>query len=565
MVDPAANPHSDRAPDRAASDRRAPPDRRLVATALSSPRVDGGVARRLGVALLLLAVIAGVSGAALDAPRSARGASDEARVLLGAPSTLDPAAAGDSGSSAVIGQLFESLTAMDPGLNVKPALAASWEILDGGRRVVFRLRPDLTFSDGSPLGAGDVVRSWLRIIDPGAPSPLASLMLDVTGARDYLAGRTIDPASIGLRAVGDTVEVDLVRPAADFVSIVASTTFAVVPDEVDGDPLAAARDFVGSGGYVLDAVEDDRLIVRANERYWAGRPAIGSVHLINDLAGGSIVAAYEAGDLDYTPVSGIDAPWIRYDETLGPDLREETTPSVSYLAFDTARPPFDDVRVRRAFGAAVDWRRIVALSDPDAIVATGLVPPGIPGRSERDFLPVHDPATARDLLDAAGYPDGAGFPDVAIVSTGFGLAGAVIEDLRRELGIELRHETIDFDVLSDRLIDDPPSIWTLGWIADYPGPNDFLGVLLRSDEANNHGGWSSREFDAALDRALSAATPKDAQAGFDAAQVILQRDVPLVPLQYDAGWALARAGLLGANLDGLGNLRLAGLAWEDGS
>lgn len=536
-----------------------------MAATLSAARRPAGTTRRFGVALLCIAVGAAVAGLVLDAPGSARGASDEARVLIGAPATLDPAAAGDSGSSAVIAQLFETLTAMDPGLNVRPALAASWDILDGGRRVVFRLRPDLAFSDGSPLGASDVVRSWLRIIDPDTPSPLASLMLDVVGAREYLAEGNADPASVGLRAVGDTVEVDLVRPAADFVSIVACTTFAVVPERVDANPLSAADGFVGSGGYVLDAVGADRLTLRANERYWAGRPAIGTVHLVNDLGGRSIVAAYEAGDLDYSPISGIDAPWIRYDETLGPDLREETTPSVSYLAFDTARPPFDDVRVRQAFGRAVDWRRIVALSDPDAVVATGLVPPGIPGRSDGDYLPVHDPEAARELLADAGYPDGRDFPDVAIVSSGFGLAGAVIDELRRELGIELRYETVDFEVLTERLESEPPSIWTLGWIADYPGANDFLGVLLRSGEANNHGGWSSAEFDEALDRALSAPTPEQAQAGFDDAQAILQRDVPLVPLQYDAGWALARPGLLGANLDGLGNLRLAGLAWEDGS
>jgi oligopeptide transport system substrate-binding protein len=538
----------------------------LVAAILSASRRHRGATRRLGVALLCIALGTGIAAVALDAPGRARGASDEVRVLLGTPATLDPAAAGDSGSSAVIGQLFETLTAMDPGLNVRPALAASWEILDGGRRVVFHLRPDLVFSDGSPLHAADVVRSWLRIIDPDRPSPLASLMLDVTGARDYVAGRTTDPSSVGLRADGDTVEVDLVRPAADFVSIVACTTFAVVPERIDPYPLSTARTpFVGSGGYVLESVGADRLTLVANERYWAGRPAIGTVHLVNDLGGRSIVAAYEDGDLDYSPISGLDAPWIRYDETLGPDLREETTPSVTYLAFDTLRPPFDDVRVRRAFGAAVDWRRIVALSDPDAVVATGLVPPGIPGRSEGDYLPVHDPDAARDLLADAGFPGGRGFPDVAIMSSGFDLAGAVIEDLRRELGIEIRHETVDFEVLTERLVDDPPAIWTLGWIADYPGANDFLGVLLRTGEANNHGGWSSPEFDAALDRALSAATPAEAQAGFDDAQAVLQRDVPLVPLQYDAGWALARPGLLGANLDGLGNLRLAGLAWQDGS
>jgi ABC-type transport system substrate-binding protein len=523
-----------------------------------------GARGRLGLAALAIAGLLLGAGVALDAPGDARGAGDEARILMGAPSTLDPAASGDAGSSLVIAQLYETLTAVDATLTVRPALARSWEILDGGRRIVFHLRPNLTFSDGSPLTASDVVRSWLRVIDPDRPSPLASLMLDVVGARDYLAGRTGDAADVGIRAAGETVEVDLVRAAADFPSVVACTTFAVVPEDLPPDVVGAARDFVGSGGYVLDGIEADRLVLQANERYWAGRPAIGTIQLVNDLGGRSTVAAYEAGDLDYTPVSSIDAPWIRYDETLGPDLREETAPVVSYLAFDTGEPPFDDVRVRQAIGAAVDWRRIVRLGDAGE-VATGLVPPGIPGRSETDFLPLHDPDRARSLLADAGYPGGRGFPETAIVSTGGGYIGAILADVRRELGIDIRFEAVDFDVLTTQLDTDPPAAWTLAWVADYPGANDFLGVLLRSGESNNHGGWSSPDFDAALERALSATTGEEATAGFDDAQEIMRRDVPLVPLAYDQSWSLSRAGLLGALPDGLGNLRLAGLAWAAGS
>ena len=110
------------------------------------------------------------------------------RILSGEPTTLDPAAQGDAGSAAITAQLFESLTAFDANLQVRPALAASWEFADGGRQVTFHLRPDLTFSDGSPLRPSDVVRSWLRLIDPAHPSPLASIALDIAGADAYLRG-----------------------------------------------------------------------------------------------------------------------------------------------------------------------------------------------------------------------------------------------------------------------------------------------------------------------------------------------------------------------------------------
>ena len=116
---------------------------------------------------------------------------------------------------------------------------------------------------------------------------------------------------------------------------------------------------------------DTVLTLHANEHYWAGRPAIGTIELVGDLGGRSEVEVFEAGDLDYAPISSFDATWIAYDQTLGPQLREVPSMSVEYYGFDTTRPPFDDVRVRRAFGMAVDWRRIAALGSTDGDVRGG--------------------------------------------------------------------------------------------------------------------------------------------------------------------------------------------------
>ena len=109
-----------------------------------------------------------------------------------------------------------------------------------------------------------------------------------------------------------------------------------------------------------------------------------------------------------TPRSpGIDASWLAYDETLGPQLRQVGSLSVAVLRVRHDRAPFDDPRVRQAFGEAVDWRRMAALSGADgtAQVANSMVPPGIPGRSDADFLPRLRPCRgARALLAKAGYP-----------------------------------------------------------------------------------------------------------------------------------------------------------------
>jgi ABC-type oligopeptide transport system substrate-binding subunit len=528
--------------------------------ALSGPR-RARLLVATGIVAILVAVggLAGGRGPAQDA-RAADG--DEASLLFGVPNTLDPAHQSDIGSAAFGAQLYESLTAFDTSLTLRPALAASWDVADDGTQVVFHLRDGLVFSDGSPLGAEDVVGSWLRVIDPDDPSLLASLFLDVRGAFDYITGATSDPADVGLRADGRDVVVDLDRPGADFPAIVASPTFGIVPPAVwrDGRDIDGGVS-VGSGGYVVDAVTEDEYTLVANEHYWAGPPAIATVHLLTNIGGRSPVEAFEDGDLDYTDIGPYDASWIRFDASLGPQLRLVPSLSLSYVGFTTTAPPFDDERVRQAFGAAVDWTRLVELgSSGDEIPADSMVPPGIPGGGDRSWLPAHDPDRARELLAAAGYPAGAGFPEVRFAAGGLPYAEGAVADLERELGVTVLIE--EYDDHFGRLHDDPLPMWTLGWIADYPGPNDFLGVLLETGSSNNYGHWSSPAFDAAIADALATRDPDEALAAYERALAAVRDEVPVIPIAYGDGWALSRDGLLGAGQNGMGILRIAGMAWQ---
>jgi oligopeptide transport system substrate-binding protein len=524
----------------------------------SHPRSGRPSGSRTGTALLVAATVATLAALAIwPVPSGVRGAAkDDVAILSGEPTSYDPAAQGDIGSAAVTAQIFEGLTAVDPGLSVRPALASSWDVSDGGRRIVFHLRPGLTFSDGSPLTASDVVRSWLRLIDPRSPSPLASLVVDVEGAEDYLRGRSRDPASVGLRATGGDVEVRLSHPEAEFPSVVAGPSFGIVPAG------AAPDGRIGSGGYVLAGTSATEITLQANDRYWAGRPAIRTVRLVTSLGGRSPVDAFDKGDLDYTGISAFDASWIAYDPDLGPHLRTVPSLSVEYLGFDVRQRPFDDVRVRRAFALAVDWPRLVRLaSTGDDLPATSMVATGVPGRSERDFGQHADPDQARQLLADAGYPQGRGFPDVTYLSGGTAIDEGIIRQLHDNLGIAVRYETMDFGPYFTRLQQDPPAIWSLGWTADYLGPNDFLGVLLGTGASNNYGHWSSTAFDRAIIEAGAATDPASARAAFDRAEEIVHDEVPVVPISYSSGWALSREGLQGATQNGLGYLRVAGLVW----
>jgi oligopeptide transport system substrate-binding protein len=511
-----------------------------------------------------LLAIAFVSGRGTPPPAEPASRPDDVALVIDGQATLtwDPARAGDAGSAALLAQVWEGLTTWDQDGRLKPALAQDWQVDADGLGITFRMRPGITFSDGSPILASDVVASWMRIIDPAAPGPLTGLLDDIEGVAAYLAGEA-DAASVGIEAEGDdVVRVRFVRPASWFPSAVASPTFAIVPPGL-GDGAAGPippDGLVVSGAYLPVSQGAEGVRLEANQRYWAGTPAIRTILHRTESSEGP-VDAFQAGSVDLVPISALDARWVAYDRELGPQLRGTQDLAVQYLGFDTTRPPFDDVRVRQAFAWAVDWRRLVELSDPDSIPATSIVPEGIELRGEGDFSPRHDAEAARAALAAAGYPGGVGFPDVTLVTSGTVYDAAIAAELRRELGVELGSEVMPFGEFTRRLDEDPPAMWQLGWAADFPHPQDFLGLLLETGSSSNVGGWSDAAFDAALDAAAATDDPAEQTAHYQEAQRIVADQVPLIALEYPQSWALSRTGLLGAGDTGLGIIRYAGLAW----
>jgi oligopeptide transport system substrate-binding protein len=526
------------------------------------------------VAAAALALVLAISGGvyltgngSATTPVAAGSSTGSVTILGPKAASLDPAVQSDAGSAEVVAQFFESLTAIDSAGHVQPALADTWQTSSGGKRLVFHLRAGLTFSDGTALAASDVVNSWLRVLDPANRSQLASLLDDVVGARAYREGGG-SRSAVGLAAIGaDQVAIDLANPASDFPAIASSPTLAVVPKAIDSNPaVLTTRGFVGSGAYVLSGLTDTETTMTANKRYWAGTPPIKTVHLLSSIGGKSPVSEFQAGNLDYTPVSLYDASWIAYDRTLGPSLRIEPSPSVEFYGFDTSRPPFNDVHVRRAFQMGIDWRRITALlADPLLAQATGMVPPGVPGHGATDFGPVFDVEKAKAELAAAGYANGVGFPKISLVTAGASLDEAIVRQLHANLGIDIGYLALDWTTYNERLLSDPPAFWEMDWVADYPGANDFLGLLLGTGKTNNFGRWSSSDFDAAIGEALSASDQASTQAAFDRAQAIVQDQAPVIPVDYGAGFSLAAPKLLGALPNGQGLMRFAGLAWASGS
>ena len=513
-------------------------------------------------ALLSLA-FASVLGVAACVPQIAQaGAGGAARIGSSDVFTWDPARQSDSGTASVLAQVYEGLTTFDAQSNVEPALARTWQVDDSGQQITFQLRPDLTYSDGTPISAQDVVDSWLRLIDPTNPSTLSSLLADVQGATDYQAGK-IGADAVGLHANGDRVVVNLRRPASYFLAVTASPSLAVVPPS-QVNSIASSPPTVVSGAYVPTTPSDGLIHLSANPRYWAGTAPVSEIDLVTDYGGTSGAQLFDQGQLDYTSIGSGDASWIAYDANLGPQLRQTNSFGISYYGFNTTVAPFDKADVRRAFAEAVNWDRIVSLSG--ATPATSMVPPGVAGGDDNDYSPKYDVAEAQALLASAGFPGGANFPAVTLATYGVGYEQTVAKELHDNLGVTVNVEALDFENYLEQVgAARTPTFWSLSWIADYPQAHDFLGLLLETGSTSNTGKWSNAGYDNLIALAAGTTNAADQTQFYAEAQQLLTNQVPVIPVAYDESWALSRTGLEGALQSGVGLIRYAGLEWAAGT
>jgi len=322
----------------------------------------------------------------------------------------------------------------------------------------------------------------------------------------------------------------------------------VVPPNADASRNWQTVDgFIGSGPYMADSLDGQALVLVANPEYVAGAPPITRVQWLTQVDSDG-VAAYADDQVDLVGVSPFDASWIAYDPDFGPALHEAAPLNVQYFGFDTTRPPFDDARVRQAFALALDRSRLVPLSEgASGEPASSVVPPALWPEGLDNDLP-HDVAEAQRLLDEAGYVDRQDLGEIVVADVGLGV-GPAVEVWRDELGVPITVESMEFADYFVALEEDPPQIFTINWIADYPSPYALYSLLLLPRAASNYGGWTDQHFVQLL-QAASAADGDAAQAAaYREVDAYVDEQAPLIPWSYPTGWWLVRPGLRG-----LGNL-----------
>jgi ABC-type oligopeptide transport system substrate-binding subunit len=202
----------------------------------------------------------------------------------------------------------------------------------------------------------------------------------------------------------------------------------------------------------------------------------------------------------------------------------------AYLQFDVRRPPFDDVRVRQAFALATDREALVRATRPNCFPATGgFVPPGMPGHLPGIGLPC-DFRQARQLLAEAGYPSGQDFPVIECVARRdqVDLGENLQAQWEKNLGVKIHWETVEWQAILSRLGEQVPHLLIMGWMADYPDPDNFLRA--RIDHIQYQSGWRNERYDRLVRQAQRSLDQGERIKLYGEAEQILVDESPIMPV-----------------------------------
>jgi ABC-type transport system substrate-binding protein len=479
--------------------------------------------------------------------------SGELRLRGEDPLVLDPAVAQDSGSANYIVEIFSGLVRLDKNLDVQPDLAERWDISPDGKVYTFHLNPKASFQDGRPVVAEDVKYSLERALNPDTGSIVAENFLgDIIGAKDVSRGRATEIS--GVRVVDDaTVEITIDAPKPYFLyKMTYPTAFVVDERQITANPRRWTQKPNGTGPYKLKEWKlGERIVLEAYDNHHLGAPKLETVRF--ELSGGSSLVEYQDGDID---ISGIGLDDLARIQDPGDPLHNEyvetTQQLIDYIGFNVNVPPFDDVKVRQAFAMAIDRQKIAEVILQDAIpVANGILPPGVPGHTDDDKTYAYDPDRAKQLIAESKYANN--MPEITLAESGAGATvgpttEAIVQMWRDNLGVDVKIQQAESGTFFSDIDQGRYAMFHLGWIMDYPDPENVLDLLFHSESKQNSTRYKNADVDAKLEQAR---TEQDSEARLRLYQDVertLVQDAAWVPLFFDRSYILVKPYVQGFTL-----------------
>jgi ABC-type oligopeptide transport system substrate-binding subunit/class 3 adenylate cyclase len=458
---------------------------------------------------------------------------------------FDPAKADVRETSQLLANVFEGLVEVDDDWNLIPAVAQRWQVLEGGRQYLFRLRPNLQWSDGRPLTAHDFVFAWLRNLDPKTGANLAYQLYLIEGAEAFHQGNTADPTSVSIKAEDElTLRITLQTPSHYFLYLLADPITYPQPAHIirqASNMWSEPQNLVCNGPFKVEKGRADEVWLARNPYYQRFMP--GNLEKIALQFVHPGFEAYVDGRID----------WCRVDDRA--DLFTDY-PTEGYLVQDLMTfilgfachcPPFDKPALRQAFAQSIDKKALVqsVWGGVQRAAMGGMVPPGMVGHSPEISL-AFDAVNAKKLLEISESDSPTAFPTIHLVSPpGFNRTPTFLaENWRRHLGVEVVvSENITSSEAMALIQQGSAQMILMGIGLDYPDPNDILSVAGQAESPFSALGWDSKQFSTLIEQAAYMADhQKRLNLYHQADRVLVRQETAMVPLYYLQAYGLLRSG-----------------------
>jgi peptide/nickel transport system substrate-binding protein len=433
------------------------------------------------VIAVMVALLVAVSCSPAQRVDLGQGSGNLIAAIAGEPDQLDPQKTSAYFSFEVLENVFDTLVEPDENLEMRPALAQSWSVSSDQLWWNFHLRKGVTFQDGSPFSADDVVYSYRRIIDEKlANVDKFSAVTEVSAPNE------------------DTVLIRVKQPTPNLLTNLGGFKGMAIVQRKNVESGQIATHPVGTGPFAFASQKSgDSIILKVNPNYWGGAPKVPGVTFRFISEPSTALSALQAGEIDWTD----SIPTQRVAQLKNDDsIKLAVTPSNDYwyLALNEAREQWKDARVRQAIAYAIDRKAIVQATSYGTAAANQLaIPEGNPWYTPYDTYR-YDIDKAKTLLGEAGASPKnldmlvtSEYPETVT-------AAQVIADNLKPLGITVNIRTVDFATWLDEQNNGNFDMLMMGWLGNID-PDDFYYAQHHTDGSSNAQKFSNPDVDRLLD------------------------------------------------------------------
>jgi oligopeptide transport system substrate-binding protein len=458
------------------------------------------------------------------------------------PLTLDPRQARDLSTATAIHLLYEGLFRSLGNEKPEPALAESYTLSDDLKTYTFKIRPSL-WSDGTPITAADFKETWESVLNPSYAAPNAYQLYVIKNAQLAKEGK-VNIDQVGIHTPdASTLVVELENPTPYFLELLSNHFFYPVSKKLRSNTalLTNQTEVVTNGPYKIAEWKKGEFTAIPNPHYWDKEAVhlekISFILLDNPTA----YQLYQKDGLEWTgsPLATLPVDALQVLKQSG-HLKVKPSAGVHLLRLNTAKAPFDNAKLRRAFAYALNRQELVEhVLQGNQLPAMGVVPP-----SELNNNPLFEDnnlALARSLFKeylAENNMILEEFPPIAIFyangERAHKTAQVAQQQWKEAFDVVANLQSVESKVFFSQIKSHDYQIGVGSWYADFQDPISFLEIFKYKNNGTNNTEWENTAYIDLLDESTTTSDSQKRKELLIAAEKVLMDEMPVIPLFFNS-------------------------------